>query len=79
MWDSNYQAPIVRVCGQVHEEEEGLGFAEVVKEHAREAGFSKFRVFVTQNGVESEVEADDAPDVLREGMEVNIKPYEKAA
>lgn len=79
MWDSNYQAPVVKVCGRSIEEEPGMRFAEAVKEHAREAGFSKFRVFVTQNGVETEIEADNAPETITEGMEISIKPYEKAA
>lgn len=79
MWDSTYEAPKVNICGRSVEEEAGIGFAEVVKEHARDAGFSKFRVFLTQNGVESEVDADNAPSTLEEGMEVTIKPYEKAA
>lgn len=79
MWDSNFEAPVVKVCGQSYEEEAGASFTEVVKDYARESGFSKFRVFVTQNGVETEIEADNAPDTLKEGMEVAIKPYEKAA
>lgn len=79
MWDSTYEAPIVTVCNERNEEEAGAPFAETVKEYARYAGFSKFRVFVTENGVETEVDADNAPETLKEGMEVTIKPYEKAA
>lgn len=79
MWDSTYEAPIVTVCGERCEEEAGAPFAETVKEYARNAGFSKFRVFLTENGVETEVDAENAPDTFREGMEVTVKPYEKAA
>jgi len=78
-WDVNYEAPIVEVCGREEEFEAGDSFSGVVKDMARESGFSKFRVFLTQNGVTNEVDAENAPATLSEGQRVSIKPYEKAA
>lgn len=78
-WDVNYEAPIVEVCGRQEEFSAGDSFSGVVKDMAREAGFSKFRVLLTENGVTKEVDAEDAPDTLKEGQHVSIKPYEKAA
>lgn len=79
VWDANYEAPSVEVCGRREEFEAGDPFVDVVVGMAREAGFSKFRVFVTKNGYTSEVDESDAPNVLEEGMSVSVKPYEKAA
>ena len=78
-WDSTYEAPEIKVCGNTYEIDAGAPFAETVKDYAREAGFSKFRVFVNEAGVTTEIDSDNAPETIKEGVTIEIKPYEKAA
>jgi len=83
MWDSTFvpaNATVLYCNSEEIELEVGASFIETVKEAARDAGYSKFRVFVIENGVEREVMgSEDAPSTITEGMQLKITPYEKAA
>jgi len=54
--------------------EPGVAFKDVVKETARNAGLGKFRVFV--NG--EETKPSDAPEVVQEGYQMELRPYDVA-
>lgn len=82
-WDGTPDGPsygeaqsntFIRVNGSERPLEAGLTFAEAVKSTARDAGLGKFRVFL--NG--SEIRPADAPSVIEEGMQVELKPYDVA-
>lgn len=52
----------------------GASFAETVKEVARNSSLGKFRVYL--NG--AELKPADAPDVIEEGMNLELRPYDVA-
>lgn len=83
MWDATFQPAEATVCycnSETIELEVGEPFVETIKETARDFGYSKFRVFLIENGVEREVMGtEDAPSTITEGLQVKITPYEKAA
>ncbi len=73
-------ATVVTVNSEEVEMEPGDPFLEAVRDCALDAGYSKFRVFITRNGVEEEIRGpEEAPAMITEGMKLRITPYEKAA
>lgn len=81
-WDSEIKpSTLMIIYAEEYPLDVGAPFTETVKQYARDvAQYSKFRVFITENGIEREVRsAEDAPAYIREGMEISIRPYEKAA
>lgn len=64
----------IRVNGSDRPLTVGQSFAESVKEVARDSSLGKFRVYL--NG--AELKPADAPDVIEEGMNLELRPYDVA-
>jgi hypothetical protein len=64
----------IRVNGANLNVEPGSDFKATVKLHAQEAGLGKFRVFM--NG--EEVKPSNAPEVISEGTNLELRPYDTA-
>ena len=82
-WDGNEEVQYdeetelntyVRVNGSEMPVQVGQSFVSVVKETARSAGLGKFRTFL--NG--SEIRPSEAPDIVEEGMKLELRPYDVA-
>ena len=69
--DSN---TFIRVNGSNIAVDPGTAFKDVVKDAARNAGLGKFRVHL--NG--EEIRPSDAPEVVQEGMRMELRPYDVA-
>lgn len=63
------------VNGVVKEVEVGSNFRDTILSEARNAGYKKFRVFV--DGEELD-DPSEAPEVIAEGMDISIRPYDVA-
>lgn len=77
MWDSRetVRNAVIEVQESRHEVRPGENFGRKVKEIADSKGVKNFKVYL--NG--GEVAPADAPSSFREGDEVKIVPYDKAA
>lgn len=69
----------VRVNGMDQPLEPGMKFA-ILKDVAREAGLGKFRVFTPPGTTnpDDEIRPRTAPDMITEGMQLELRPYDKA-
>ncbi len=68
----------VRVNNSNQELEPGMRFS-IVKDIGREAGLGKFRVFpLGSTNPDDEIVPSNAPDVIEEGMQLELRPYDKA-
>jgi len=79
MWNTDYEPAQLSINGNIYDVEVGVDFVETVRIYAKTAGYSKVKVFLIENGVEYEVNKGEAPEYVKEGMEIIIRPYEKAA
>lgn len=79
MWETKSGVAVININGEKIEIDEGESFISTIKQVAEDSGYSKFRVFLVEDGIEAEVDPSDAPVVFEADMEVFIKPYEKAA
>lgn len=82
MWDVEKKLAMLAkltVAGEEFDIEPGASFSGVVNDYSKQMGLSKVRVFLIEDGVEEEVSKDDAPLLIEEGMEIVVRPYEKAA
>lgn len=80
MWELNNNVEVNIVSGGsvVRTVSAGENFVSVVQDVAGELGMNSFKVYVTRGGVESEVQAGQAPANF-EGLErVRIERYNKA-
>lgn len=64
----------IRVNGSDRQIDVGSSLTSVIKETARDAGLGKFRVFL--NG--EEIRPSEAPDVVEEGMGLELRPFDVA-
>ena len=64
----------IRVNGANINVEPGSDFKTTVKLHAQDAGLGKFRVFM--NG--EEIKPSMAPEVINEGTNLELRPYDTA-
>ena len=64
----------LEVNGSIRDIESGADLKEVVLSAAREAGYGKFRFYI--NG--EEVQPQDAPSTVEDGMALKITPYDVA-
>lgn len=62
------------INGSTTQVDDGTSFRETVITAARDAGLGKFRVILDGN----EIDPAAAPDTLRSGMSLEIRPYEVA-
>lgn len=67
-------ATYIRVNGMNHDVEPGSSFNDTVLQMARGAGLGKFRVFLDGE----EVGKTESPEVIAEGMKVELRPYDVA-
>jgi len=72
--DNQTGGTFIRVNGANLNVEPGSDFKTTVKLHAQEAGLGKFRVFM--NG--EEVKPSMAPEVISEGTNLELRPYDTA-
>lgn len=80
MWETNeIVEPTVTINGEVIVLTSGEPFRDTIIQIANVEGYSKVRVFMVVNGVEEEVTPDNAPQIIENGMEIIIRPYEKAS
>lgn len=81
-WDSNPEEEMseresgtyIRINGANMDINPGSNFKTVIKEKAEESGLGKFRVFLNGN----EIKPSEAPTIVEEGMNVELRPYDIA-
>jgi len=70
-----HTAVVILPDGSEHEVDGTAPFAETIRKYAREAGLSKFDVFIDG----TETDAAEAPNDFSEIDEVEIKKYDEGA
>lgn len=78
-WNTDYEPAILKINGSTYEVDAGADFVETVKTYSKREGYSKVKVFLVEDGVEEEIEVSEAPETIQQGMEIIVRPYEKAA
>jgi len=81
-WDSNPEeqemgeesGTFIRINGANMGINPGSNFKTIIKEKAEESGLGKFRVFLNGN----EIKPSEAPEIVEEGMSVELRPYDIA-
>lgn len=66
---------ILSINGDKEDVPPGADFVEIVKSAARRQGLNKFKVYL--NG--EEVDKNEAPNVVEEGDEIEVRAYDVAA
>jgi hypothetical protein len=74
MQETNGEGTFVRINGANIDISPGSNFKDTIKVKAEEAGLGKFRVFLGG----SEIKPSEAPNVIEEGMQVELRPYDIA-